>query len=250
MNAFVRSLMLRFGLALGVIAALAMTSIPGCPRESHSSCTCSDTASDPVINPDDFVELIDNPYFPQMPGTTKIYEASTDEGLERTVIQVLHETKEILGVNCTIVRDTVTLEDTTIEDTYDWFAQDKDGNVWYFGEASMEFDGELVTSTFGSWEAGVHCAKPGIVMLAGPVIGQTYQQEYYACVAEDSATVLALDASVKVKYGEFKNCVKTFEYTPLDASIEEKKLYAPGVGHVLTIEDGARAEELVSVTSE
>lgn len=196
------------------------------------------------------MDVIDNPFFPLTPGTTRTYQGVTDEGTEQTEVVVTDATKEILGVTCTVVRDTVRLGGEIIEDTFDWFAQDTEGNVWYFGEASMEFEDGLVVSTFGSWEAGVDCAKPGIVMLANPQVGDTYRQEFYRCIAEDMATVVALGETVTVPYGSFDDCLRTEESTPLDPDVMEEKLYAPGVGHVLTLEDGERAEELVSVTTD
>ncbi|MBI3118760.1 MAG: hypothetical protein HYZ00_08750, partial [Candidatus Hydrogenedentes bacterium] len=179
----------------------------------------------------------------------RIYEGQTDEGLEHTEVVVLEETKEILGVACTVVRDTVTLDGEVIEDTFDWFTQDLAGNVWYFGEASMEYEGDMVVSTFGSWEAGVDCAEPGIVMKANPSVGDTYRQEFYECIAEDMATVIAVGETFTVPHGTFNNCIRTRDFTPLDPDIEEEKVYAPGVGHILTLVDGEREEELIDVTT-
>jgi hypothetical protein len=190
---------------------------------------------DPVINPADFVDEIDNPYLPLEPGTRRVYESLTDEGLERTVVFVTHKKKTILGVKCTVVRDTVTLDGELIEDTYDWFAQHKDGTVWYFGEFSTEYEDGVAVSTEGSWEAGVDGAKPGRVMLGNPKVGKKYRQEYYAGVAEDMARVLSLDEEVEVPYGEFEDCLKTRDWTPLEPGVYEHKYYAKGVGLVLEV---------------
>jgi hypothetical protein len=222
----------------------------GCPWDLHKACFCKPSGYNPNIDPEDFVEVVDNPYFPLVPGTTYVYEAETDEGTERVELYVTHKTKEILGVTCTVVRDTVTLDGELIEDTFDWFAQDVDGNVWYFGEASMEYEDDMVVSTFGSWEAGVDCAKPGIIMEAEPQVGDTYRQEFYRCIAEDMARVLALGESITVPYGSFDNCLRTEDFTPLDPEVLEEKLYAPGIGHILTMKDGERVEQLISITTE
>jgi hypothetical protein len=215
----------------------------------------------PVIDPADFVGAIDNPYLPLVPGTTFTYEAETEEGLVRDVISVTQNTKVILGVTCTVVRDTETVYDEVTplgrveEDTEDWFAQDTAGNVWYFGEftTAYEYDdqgNQTGTSNEGSWEAGVEGALPGIVMQADPQPGESYRQEFFEGQAEDMAKVLRLNASVSVPYGDFENCLETKEWTPLEPGHVEQKFYAPGVGLVLVLEHHGKIVrvELVSVT--
>jgi len=121
----------------------------------------------PIIDSADFVTEIDNLYFPLKPGTTFIYRGETEEGVQRNEVVVTNQTKTILGVLTTVVWDRVWDEDDElVEETYDWYAQDKDGNVWYFGEDSKEYESGVVVSTAGSWEAGVDGAKPGIIMEA------------------------------------------------------------------------------------
>ncbi len=190
----------------------------------------------PAIDPDDFVERIDNPYFPLTPGTTFIYEKETDEGTERVEVQVTDQTKEILGVECTVVTDTVFLDGELIEFTWDWYAQDKEGNVWYFGELSFEFeDGELL-GLEGSWQAGVDGAKPGIIIPADPAVGDVYRQEFALGEAEDMGEVLGLMEIAAVPYGSWANCLKTADFTPLEPDVLEHKYYAPGVGLVLEVD--------------
>ena len=197
---------------------------------------------DPVFDPDDFADEsgdpfpVDNEYLPMVPGTTFVYEGETEDGLEHNEVYVTHETKEILGVTCTVVRDKVWVEGELAEDTLDWFAQDEDGNIWYFGEYSEEYENGEVVSTEGSWEAGVDGAEPGILMPANPRPGDSYQQEYYEDVAEDMAKVLRLNASASVPYGDFEDCLKTKEWTPLELGTVEHKYYASGVGLVLVVE--------------
>lgn len=241
-----RTIALRWaGLAVGMVLLLLPA---GCPRLTKD-CGCAPTAYNPEIDPANFVSGVDNPYFPLVPGTRYVYEAQTDDGIERVEVTVLRQKKKVMGVACTVVRDTVTLDNEVIEDTYDWFAQDKQGNVWYMGEASMEWDKDMVVSTFGSWEGGIDCAKPGIIMKAEPAVGDTYRQEYYPCIAEDMGIVLELDASYTTPYGSFDHCLVTEDFTPLDPEAVEQKVYAPGVGHILTLEGDERAEELISVSS-
>ena len=204
---------------------------------------------DPVIVPANFVSRIDNPYFPLVPGTTFIYEGRTSEGFEHDEFFVTHNTRVILGVTCIEVRDTVKVNGELTEDTLDWFAQDKDGNVWYFGENTHELLDGLITTIEGSFTSGVDGAKPGIVMKAHPAIGDFYRQEFDLSNAEDFAEVISLTEPVTVSFGSFINCLKTQETTPLETDLLEYKLYAPGVGNVLTVDahTGSRVE-LVRIT--
>jgi hypothetical protein len=189
---------------------------------------------------------IDNPFHPLPVGTTYVYEGVTEDGFERVVVEVTAETKVILGVTCVVVRATETIDDEVVEETDDWFAQDDDGNVWYFGEATVAFeDGGM--STEGSWEAGVDGAAPGIVMLADPFVGATYAQESAPGVAEDRARVVGLDESESTPYGDFDGCVHTEDFTPLEPGVVEDKFYAPGVGLILEVDEDDFRIELVDV---
>lgn len=188
---------------------------------------------DVEINPADFVDVIDNPYLPLRPGTTHIYEGLSDGELERVVVSVTEETRNIMGVTCTVVRDVVRVDGEIVEKTFDWFAQDRFGNVWYFGENSREYEGGKPINRAGSWEAGIDGALPGIVMLGDPQIGDLYRQEYFAGEAEDMGEVLRLDASVRVPFGTFHEVLVTADTTPLEPKVLERKFYARGVGLVL-----------------
>jgi len=208
-----------------------------------------ETAYDPVINHSNFVARIDNPYFPLIPGTTFIYEGHTAQGFEHDEFAVTHNRRVILGVTCVEVRDTVTVDGELTEDTLDWFAQDREGNVWYFGENTHELEHGLITTIDGTFMAGVNGDKPGIVMKAHPVIGDFYRQEFSLANAEDFAETVSLTASVTVPAGSFHNCLKSKETTPLETDLLEYKFYAPGVGNVLTVDarTGDR-EALVQIT--
>jgi len=197
---------------------------------------------------DGWVSGLSNPYLAFEPGRIFNYQAETDEGIETTVTEVTRNTKTIMGVVTTVVHDQGFLNGSLIEDTFDWYAQDTDGNVWYFGEDSKQIDHGVVIGTEGSWEAGVNGAQPGIVMPASPKNGMSYQQEFAAGVAEDMARVRSLSESVVVPYGSFSGCLETLEWSPLDKGVREFKFYAPGVGLVLTIEDkGNIRDELISI---
>jgi len=188
----------------------------------------------PAIDPANFVATIDNQYNPLIPGTTFVYEGQTAQGLEHNEVAVTHNTKVILGVTCVEVLDTVTLNGELTERTLDWFAQDKDGNVWYFGENSEELSGGLVVDLGGSFTAGVDGAQPGIIMKAHPAIGDFYRQEFLLNEAEDLAEVVSLSASVTTPSGTFDHCLETKETEAIDPSALENKFYAAKVGNVLT----------------
>lgn len=186
----------------------------------------------PELDPADFVDVVDNPFFPLNPGARWVYEGPADEPgkVERIEVVVLDERKEIMGISATVVRDTVTVDGVLLEDTHDWFAQDKEGNVWYLGEDVKNYeDGELV-DTDGSFEAGVDGALPGIVMLADPQVGDAYRQEYYVGEAEDMGEVVATSGTKTVPAGTFTDILVTKDWNPLEPDVVEQKTYARGVG--------------------
>jgi hypothetical protein len=194
-------------------------------------------AYDPTINPANFVKGITNRYFPLKRGTTLIYQGETDAGTERAVLRVQHQTATILGVECTQVRDTVTLDGVVTEDTLDWYAQDKQGNVWYFGESTQELEDGRPVSLEGSWRGGVDGAKPGIIMKAHPAVGDVYRQEFLLGSAEDLAEVLSLAGSATASAASCRgNCVVTHEFTPVEPTLNERKYYAPNVGFILEVD--------------
>ena len=216
---------------------------------------CNDSTEPPygvTIDPADFVTTIDNRFMPLIPGTVFRYQGSKDGHSETNKVTVSNETKVILGVTCVVVADSVFVDGKIEEATLDWYAQDKNGNVWYFGEDSKDFDpsGALV-STAGSWEAGVNGAQPGIAMLAHPDVGHTYRQEYLKGEAEDQAHVLSLNASVTVPNGTYTGCLQTEEWTALEPGFVESKFYGANVGllKAVTVVGGTDHTELVSVTT-
>ena len=204
----------------------------------------------PTFDPKNFVRRIDNKYFPLKPGTTFIYRGESEDSPTRGVMTVTSQTKKILGVTTTVVHDVGYEDGVLVEDTFDWFAQDKDGNVWYFGEDTKELDEDgNVISTEGSWEAGVDGAKPGVTMLADPRKRDRYQLEFYPGVAEDMAQVLGYKDSLCVSYGCFEDVLWTKEWTPLEPGVVEHKYYAKGVGFIfgIKVKGGDEQTELVRV---
>jgi hypothetical protein len=188
-------------------------------------------------------------YFPLKPGTTLIYEGKRDDVPRRTEMTITHETKTIMGVKCIVVRDVLTSNNTIVEKTVDWYAQDVEGNVWYFGEDTAEYTNGAVSSTAGTWLAGVDAALPGIVMEAAPKVGDAYRQEYRPAVAEDFAKVEKLDGSITVPAGSYGHVVVTFDTDLLDKTKLEHKSYAPGVGFVATEGTVNGHHEVTSLTS-
>ncbi len=161
----------------------------------------------PVIDPDNFTTKIDNPFFPLKRGTIYTYQGVTDAGQELNTVEVTHSTRALTGVTCLEVIDTVFVNGALEELTDDWYAQDLQGNVWYFGEDAKQFSNGVVVSTAGSWLAGVDSGLLGIVMEADPQVGDLYRQEYLKRVAEDMAEFLSLDGVADVPYGTFTDCV-------------------------------------------
>ncbi len=194
----------------------------------------------------DFTTKIDNPYMILRAGTSFIYESK--EAGSTDVFTVTGKTKVVDGVTCVVVHDVAYKNGLKVEETDDWFAQDKDGNVWYFGEFSESFEpgNPTPTDTHGSWQAGINGAKAGIIMLANPKVGDEYAQEFAPGVAEDKAKVLALNARTDVGYGSFTDALKTADINPLDPSTE-KKYYAKGVGNLLTTNADGEREELTKI---
>jgi hypothetical protein len=203
------------------------------------------------LDPGSFTVEIDNRYWPMAPGTRWTYREVDEAGKRvEVVVTVSSETKEIAnGITARVVRDTVTEDGELIEDTFDWYAQDGDGNVWYLGESTAEYEGGEVVSTEGSWQAGVDNALAGIIVPGDPVPGLRYRQEYYAGEAEDNGEVLGASEQVEVPAGHYRGALLTKDTSALDVKVVEYKLYAPEVGPVLAlgVSGGVGLEALVKV---
>jgi hypothetical protein len=182
------------------------------------------------IDPQGFVERIENPYMPLVPGSSWRLEGRTADGREIDTITVLDQAREVMGVTTTVVRDVVKLEGSVVEKTWDWFAQDLRGNVWYFGEDTAEYKNGKLVSHAGAWEAGVDGALPGIVMPADPLVDDASRQEFYRGEAEDMGWVVQTGLSVDVPAGSYDDAIRVLEWSPLEPRIVVEKLYAPGVG--------------------
>jgi hypothetical protein len=176
----------------------------------------------PKIDSAAFVRTVDNPYFPLKPGTAYHFEGVRGKTPQTDDAVVLHRTKGVLGIRCTVVRDTVSEHGKPIELTFDWYAQDKHGNVWYMGENSLELTHGRFVKASDSWESGVNGAKPGIIMPARPRPGEAYRQEYYPRgEALDEASVVSVRGQTLV----------TSERSPIEPQTE-RKWYRKGLGEV------------------
>jgi hypothetical protein len=242
-----------FGSAFAALAAaLAIAACGG--EETDSTTQGLPQGSEPVsLDPADFTAEIDNPYWPMTPGNRWRYRETDSEGATlRVEVTVTDRTKRIAnGVEARVVHDLVTERGQPVEDTYDWYAQDSDGNVWYMGEDTTEFKNGKVASTAGSWEAGVDGAQPGIAFPADPQPGLAYRQEYYAGEAEDNGEVVSVDEQAEVPAGHYSPVVMTRDTTPVEPKVLEFKFYAKGIGPVLeiTASGGSDRDELVSFRS-
>jgi len=183
----------------------------------------------PNVNPSNFVARVTNPYFPLKPGTVLTYKGIKDGQTQIDRVTVTHRTKTILGVHATVIHDVATHQGHLLEATFDYYAQDKQGNVWYFGENTKAYQNGRV-STEGSWMAGRNNARPGIIMEADPRVSDGYRQEYLKGHAEDQAWVVALAATVHVPGGSFHPALKSFEWTRLEPNVIDEKDYGRGVG--------------------
>lgn len=203
----------------------------------------------PRIRPANFVGPVDNPYLPLEPGSAFHFRGVRGTTPQTDVEVVTGQAKRILGVECTVVRDTVSERGRAIERTFDWYAQDRQGNVWYMGELSLERSNGHFAKASDSWQGGVNGARPGIIMPAHPMRGDRYRQEFYPKgEALDEAHVLGRFGTVKTPYGKFAHPLVTSEFSPIEPQTE-RKYYVAGAGEVAEeVVKGHHEEfELVSI---
>jgi hypothetical protein len=242
---FIRpNIRLKAGAAIATLLAAAGIAGCGSSGDTASGSTTAARGSDstlapvhgpysPTIDPADFVSRIDNPYLPFKPGTRLRSAGVAENGTtpQTDVEFVTTKRKRIMGVRCTVVRDAVRSRGKPVELTFDWYAQDRKGNVWYFGEEARDFENGRYVKAPDSWQAGVDGAQPGIIMEAHPKPGDRYRQEFYPGHALDQAKVIG-HAPVKVPYGSFRKALVTVERSALEPGIREKKFNVRGIGVV------------------
>jgi hypothetical protein len=224
------------------VAATSATAEPSTPLP---------TGSQPVqLDPAQFTTEIDHPYWPMKPGTRWTYREVEDGEVKEVVVVATTQTKRIAnGITARVVRDTVRVDGSIIEDTFDWYAQDAHGNLWYLGEDTAEFENGKLTTRSGSFEAGVDGALGGIMLPADPTPGMRYRQEYYKGEAEDNGEVLSTAEMAEVPAGLYRGALLTKDTITIEPDVQEYKLYAKGVGPVLVlgVSGGSGREELIKV---
>jgi hypothetical protein len=243
---------MRYEIGVAVCAAAIGLALAACGGDDGdaSAATSLPHGSEPVeLDPAEFTTDIDNPYWPMKPGSRWVYRETDTEGtVQRVVVTVTSRTKQIAnGVEARVVRDVVSEDGEPVEITDDWYAQDADGNIWYLGEKTAEYENGKIVSRAGSFEAGVDGAQAGVIMPAEPEVRISYRQEYYAGEAEDEGTIVSLDEQVEVSFGRFERTLMTRDTNPLEPKVNEHKFYAEGVGPVLTLDisGGTGREELL-----
>ncbi len=232
-----------------ILAAAAVTgAVAGGFRASNGPGASTNALQLPA--PQDFVSVIDNPYFPLPVGRTLVYEGIKDGQTQVDTFTVTNQTKVILGITATVVSDVSTHDGTLLEKTFDYYAQDNQGNVWYLGEDTTHFLAHGKTDTSGSWLGGVRGAQPGLIMEANPQIPDAYRQELLVGQAEDTAWVVELGGTVTVPYGKLRNTLTTLEATRIEPGAYDLKIYAPGIGIALeqSLTGATEIAQLVSVT--
>jgi hypothetical protein len=226
--------------------AMAVIWAPWASGAPSSGSACGTTYA-PVLDPRNFVSVIDNPYFPLPVGRTLVYTGVKDGQTQSDTVIVTDQKKGILGIAATVVSDIATHDGIVLEKTFDFYAQDRQGNVWYLGEDTTAFLPNGKTDTSGSFVAGVDGAQPGIIMEANPQIPDAYRQECYAGQAEDTAWVVATSGSVTVPYGKVRNVLTTLESTRLEPGAYDEKIYGPGIG--IVSERSLTGDELAQLVS-
>ena len=238
----------KLSVAAGIAVALAGCGTAGsldAPKANAPRARTTSLVYRPAIDPARFTATITNPYWPMAKGTTWVYRGTKEGVAQREVVVVKPAATTIMGVRTVAVEDRVFVDGTLAERTTDWYAQDASGNVWYFGEASRDYEGGRV-STRGSWRAGVDGAQPGIAVKAEPrPETPTYRQEYRAGVAEDMGRVVRVGAIARVPAATYMDVLETLDTDRLNPGRREQKLYAPGVGPIRARSVGSGpAEEL------
>ena len=215
------------------VGATALALVSCSNGSSGHPLTTKTITSAPIVDSGNFTSTVDNPWFPLHPGDKWIYAGTEDGDRTRDVVFVTDRTKTIAGVQCVVVRDDVYTNGRLSETTHDYYAQDRQGNVWYFGEDTAELDKHgRVKSREGTWLTGRDGARPGVVMQAHPKVGMAYSQEHYKGHAEDHARIVATGTRLKTPAVTSRDVLVTLEWTPLEPKVREHKYYVRGYGQV------------------
>jgi hypothetical protein len=234
-----------------LLAAAAAAAVGGAVAVWAPWASSAGSGYEPVLDPANFTTTIDNPYFTLPVGRTWVYQGVKDGQTQEDRVTVTNETKVVAeGITARVVSDVARHNGTVLEKTSDWYAQDKQGNVWYLGEDTTAYLPNGKVDTSGSWEAGVHDAEPGLIMEANPQIPDAYRQEFLSGQAEDTAWIVDTNGSATVPDGTFKNVLTSLEATRIEPGAYDRKVYAPGIGMIREEALTAATEyaELVSVS--
>jgi hypothetical protein len=235
--------------ALGVAPAAAVAGASrGCPLPRFGP----GAAYHPRVDPAGFGADVTNPWFPLTPGRTLVYTGTKDGRPALDLVAPSSRTRMVDGVRTRVVEDRLYLDNVLSERTSDYYAQDRCGNVWYFGEDTAELDRHgRVVSTEGTWHAGVDGAQPGVFMQAHPQLGRRFRQEWYRGQAEDVFKVIARSARVTTPAGSFRHALRTAEWTALEPDVLDNKFYVRGIGEVaeVSVKGPREVLRLVEVSS-
>jgi hypothetical protein len=203
------------------------------------------------FDPTEFSTNVDHPFVPLSSVRRTVHEgrerdSDTGKMIEvRVDSRVMDGTKRVAGVPVTVVAVKEYENRELVESTLDYFAQRRDGSIWYLGERVDDYEQGKIVGHGGQWLAGENNAKPGLFMPAHPKVGQRFKQERAPGVAEDVSKVVGPGLEVTTRAGSFDDCIKTRDFAPLDKHTEFK-FYCDGVGLVREQSRNTRLE-LVSV---
>jgi hypothetical protein len=230
--------------SLSVPFASVASGAPSCPLPTYGP----GTSYHPAINPADFTSAVTNPWFPLRPGTTFVYTGTKDGKPALDTYHASRATAKIDGVTTRVVLDRLFLDGVLEEQTTDYYAQDRCGNVWYFGEDTETLDRSgRVTDRSGSFHAGANGAEPGVFMQANPQLGRRFRQEWSPGQAEDTYRAVQQNASVSISHGHYTNALRTEETTALEPGVLDNKYYVSGVGEVEEVAVKGPTEKLILV---
>jgi hypothetical protein len=187
----------------------------------------------PRIDPASFSPDVTNRLFPLTPGKALVYTGTKNGKKALDLVAASSRTRVIDRVRTRVVEDRLYLNNVLEERTSDYYAQDRCGNVWYFGEDTAELDSHgRVVSTEGSFHAGVDGAQPGVFMQAHPQVGRKFRQEWYQGHAEEAIKVIRRSSPVTVPLGSFRHALRTEETTALEPGVPDNKYYVKDIGEV------------------
>ncbi|MGA8805246.1 MAG: hypothetical protein WB866_11190 [Solirubrobacterales bacterium] len=223
----------RLVVTVALIATFAATAVAATSAGGRARIAMLGPGYSVQINPADFTTRINNAWFPLKPGTRFVYSSTKDRS-PSDVMTVTRRTAVLDSVLCVVVHDYVYESGKLSEKTNDYYAQNKDGSVWYFGEDAFDAGkhGKLTLSP-DTWHSGVDGALPGVFMPPNPQLGEQHYQEYYPGHAEDQFQVTSLSARVRVPFGSFKHTLETSETSRLEPGVVDRDYYVRGVGQVL-----------------